>query len=306
MSFLQVHAATEPVALAASPSPAREFFTHYAANTGAVIAFGVFLLLVCAALFAPWLAPHDPIEQFRNHLLTPPIWTPQGNTLFLLGTDELGRDILSRLIHGARVSLAIGLLSVVISLIPGVLLGLVAAFQPRLASPAIMRVMDILLAIPGLLLAICIITILGPGLVNTMLAVAFGALPGYTRLARAAALAEINKEYVIASRVAGAGTLRLMLFTVLPNCMPPLIVKATLSFSSAVLETAALGFLGLGVQAPTPEWGAMLSAARDYIDRAPWVVTMPGLTILMSVLSINLMGDGLRDALDPKLKRIIG
>lgn len=303
MTFLPTPAAT--ASLSPPPSPAREFFTHYADNSGAVIAFGVFLLLVIAALFAPWLAPHDPIEQFRSHLLTPPVWMPKGNPLFLLGTDELGRDILSRLIHGARVSLAIGLLSVVISLIPGVLLGLVAAFQPRLVSPVIMRVMDVLLAIPGLLLAICIIAILGPGLVNTMLAVAFGALPGYTRLARAAALAEINKEYVIASRVAGAGTLRLMLLTVLPNCLPPLIVKATLSFSSAVLETAALGFLGLGVQAPTPEWGTMLSAARDYIDRAPWVVTMPGITILISVLSINLMGDGLRDALDPKLKRIV-
>ncbi|MBI3523525.1 MAG: ABC transporter permease subunit [Betaproteobacteria bacterium] len=285
------------------PSPIREFCAHYADNTGAVIAFGVFTLLVIAALFAPWLAPHDPIEQFRSHLLTPPVWTPQGSPQFLLGTDALGRDLLSRLIYGARVSLAIGLLSVVLSLIPGVLLGLVAAFQPRIVSPVIMRTMDVLLALPSLLLAIIIITIIGPGLVNTMIAVAFGALPAYTRLARAAALVEMNKEYVTASRVAGAGTLRLMLRTVLPNCMPPLIVKATLNFSSAVLETAALGFLGLGVQAPTPEWGSMLSAARDYIDRAPWVVTMPGITILISVLAINLMGDGLRDALDPKLKR---
>lgn len=305
MSALQAQAATTTVALASAPSPAREFFRHYADNTGAVIAFAIFLLIAGAALCAPWLAPHDPVEQFRSHLLTPPIWMPKGNVQFLLGTDELGRDILSRLIYGARISLAIGLLSVLMSMIPGVLLGLVAAFQPRLVSPVIMRVMDVLLALPSLLLAICIIAILGPGLVNTMLAVAFGALPGYTRLARAAALTEIHKEYVIASRVAGAGTLRLMLRTVLPNCMAPLIVKATLSFSSAVLETAALGFLGLGVQAPTPEWGTMLSAARDYIDRAPWVVTMPGITILISVLAINLMGDGLRDALDPKLKRIL-
>ena len=285
------------------PSPIREFCSHYADNRGAIIAFGVFMLLVVAALFAPWLAPHDPIEQFRNHLLTPPVWAAQGNPQFLLGTDALGRDMLSRLIYGARVSLAIGLLAVVLSLIPGVLLGLVAAFQPRVVSPVIMRTMDVLLALPSLLLAIIVIAIIGPGLVNTMIAVAFGALPAYARLARAAALAEMNKEYVTASRVAGAGTLRLMLRTVLPNCMPPLIVKATLNFSSAVLETAALGFLGLGVQAPTPEWGSMLSAARDYIDRAPWVVTMPGITILISVLAINLMGDGLRDALDPKLKR---
>ena len=285
------------------PSPTREFLAGYAENKGAVIATCVFLLIVFAAIFAPWLAPHDPVEQFREHMLTPPLWHADGSANFLLGTDELGRDIFSRLVHGSRVSLSIGLLSVVMSLIPGIFLGLTAAFFQRYAAPVIMRIMDILLALPSLLLAICIITILGPGLVNTMIAIAFGALPSYTRLARAAALAEINKEYVTASRVAGAGTLRLMLLTVLPNCIPPLIVNGTLSFSSAVLETAALGFLGLGVQPPTPEWGTMLSAARDYIERAPWVVTMPGLTILISVLSINLMGDGLRDALDPKLKR---
>jgi dipeptide transport system permease protein len=163
--------------------------------------------------------------------------------------------------------------------------------------------MDVLLALPGLLLAICVITILGPGLVNTVIAIAVGALPGYVRLVRGSALTELAKDYVTASRVAGAGTARLMFDTVLPNCLAPLIVNATLSFSSAILETAALGFLGLGVQAPTPEWGSMLSAARDYIERAPWVVTMPGLTILITVLAINLMGDGLRDALDPKLRQ---
>jgi len=236
-------------------------------------------------------------------MLTPPIWAEGGSWRFVLGTDELGRDLLSRLLHGGRVSLGIGLASVLMSMLPGVLLGLLAAFHQRALSPAIMRVMDIMLALPGLLLAICVITVLGPGLVNTVIAIAIGALPGYTRLTRAAALAEIGKEYVTASRVAGAGTARLMFSAVLPNCMAPLIVNATLSFSAAILETAGLGFLGLGVQAPTPEWGSMLSAARDYIERAPWVVTLPGLTILVSVLSINLMGDGLRDALDPKLKR---
>ena len=288
----------------AAPGPWQEFIAHYAVNRGAVVAASVFALIALAAIFAPWLAPYSPIEQFREHLLTPPAWAEGGSAQFILGTDELGRDILSRLIHGARISLMIGSLSVFMSLIPGVLLGLVAAFHERWLSPAIMRAMDVLLALPSLLLAICIITILGPGLINTMIAIAFGALPGYVRLSRAAALAEINKEYVTASRVAGAGTLRLMLLTVLPNCAPPLIVNGTLQFSAAVLETAALGFLGLGVQPPTPEWGTMLSAARDYIERAPWVVTMPGLTILISVLTINLMGDGLRDALDPKLKRL--
>ena len=287
-----------------APSSLRDFVVAFAANKGAALAALVFLVIAMTAVFAPWIAPYDPIEQFREHLLTPPAWSPNGSSTYWLGTDELGRDIFSRLVYGARYSLTIGLLSVLMSLVPGVFLGLVAAFYPRFIAPVIMRVMDILLALPGLLLAICVITILGPGFVNTMIAIAVGTLPSYARLTRAAALAEINKEYVIASRVAGASTLRLMLLTVLPNCMPPLIVNATLSFSSAVLETAALGFLGLGVQAPTPEWGTMLSAARDYIERAPWVVTMPGLTILTSVLTINLIGDGLRDALDPKLKQL--
>ena len=286
------------------PSPLREVWHGFWAHRGAAAALGVLMLLAIAALGAPWLAPHDPLEQFRQHLLTPPLWQDGGTAAYPLGTDELGRCILSRLMHGARISLAIGALSVAMSMIPGVALGLVAAFHEKTLSPPIMRTMDVLLALPGILLAICVITVLGPGLVNTMIAIAVGALPGYTRLARGVALAEAHKEYVTASRVAGAGTLRLMFVTVLPNCLAPLIVNATLSFSSAVLETAALGFLGLGVPAPLPEWGTMLASARDYIARAPWVVTMPGLAILISVLSINLVGDGLRDALDPKLKRL--
>ena len=285
------------------PSPLAEFWQGFAANRGALAALFVLALIFIGALFAPWLAPHDPIEQFRQHMLTPPLWQAGGMATYPLGTDELGRCILSRLLFGARISLTIGALSVLMSMIPGVMLGLVAAFHEKTLSPPIMRAMDVLLALPGILLAICVITILGPGLVNTMIAIAVGALPGYTRLSRGAALAEAHKEYVTASRVAGAGTLRLMFVTVLPNCLAPLIVNATLSFSSAVLETAALGFLGLGVPAPLPEWGTMLASARDYIARAPWVVTMPGLAILVSVLAINLVGDGLRDALDPKLKR---
>lgn len=288
----------------AFPSPLQEFWRGFSANRGALAALVVFALIALASLFAGVIAPYSPIEQFRDHMLTPPVWAEGGSTQFLLGTDELGRDILSRLLHGGQVSLGIGLASVLLSLLPGVLLGLLAAFFQQVASPVIMRVMDIMLALPGLLLAICVITILGPGLANTVIAIAIGALPGYTRLTRASALAEIGRDYVTASRVAGASNLRLMFITVLPNCMAPLIVNATLSFSSAILETAGLGFLGLGVQAPTPEWGTMLSAARDYIERAPWVVTLPGLTILITVLSINLMGDGLRDALDPKLKKV--
>ncbi|MFO1225667.1 ABC transporter permease subunit [Roseateles sp.] len=286
------------------PSPAQEFWQGFAANRGALAALLVFSLITVACLFAPLVAPYDPIEQFRDAMLAPPVWAEGGSTRFLLGTDELGRDMLSRLLHGGRVSLGIGLASVLMSMIPGVLLGLVAAFFDRWASPAIMRVMDIVLALPGLLLAICVITVLGPGLVNTVIAIAIGALPGYVRLTRAQALGEMGRDYVTASRVAGAGLPRLMFLTVLPNCLAPLIVNATLGFSSAILEVAGLGFLGLGVQPPTAEWGTMLSTARDYIARAPWVVTLPGLAILVTVLSINLMGDGLRDALDPKLRKV--
>jgi dipeptide transport system permease protein len=285
------------------PSPGREFVAAFGANRGALIAFFVFAGIVLAALLAPWIAPHDPVRQFRENLLTPPMWQAAGLAQFPLGTDELGRCLLSRLLYGARVSLLIGLASVLLALLPGVALGLAAAFFERYAAPPIMRAMDILLALPGLLLAICVVTILGPGLLNTVIAIAVGALPGYVRLTRGSAIAELRRDYVVASRVAGAGTLRLMFDTVLPNCMAPLIVAATLSFSSAILETAALGFLGLGVQAPLPEWGSMLSSARDYIERAPWVVTIPGLAILVTVLAINLMGDGLRDALDPKLRQ---
>ena len=272
----------------------------FIANRGAFIALLVFAAVVLAALLAPWLAPHDPVQQFREHMLTPPVWQAGGLAQFPLGTDELGRCLLSRLLFGARVSLMIGVLSVLLALLPGIVLGLVAAFHPRWVSPLVMRVMDVLLALPGLLLAIGVITILGPGLINTVIAIAVGALPGYVRLVRGSALAELGRDYVTASRLAGAGTLRLMFDTVLPNCLAPVIVSATLSFSSAILETAALGFLGLGVQAPQPEWGSMLSAARDYIERAPWVVTLPGLSILVTVLAVNLMGDGLRDALDPR------
>ena len=288
---------------ATPPSPLREFLSAFSANRGALVAFCVFTAVVVGALLAPWLAPHDPVQQFRDYMLTPPPWQAGGMAQFPLGTDELGRCILSRLLFGARISLMIGLASVLLALLPGVVLGLLAAFHEKWLSPVIMRLMDILLALPGLLLAICVITILGPGLVNTVIAIATGALPGYVRLVRGSALAEKGRDYVTASRVAGASTLRLMFSAVLPNCLAPLIVNATLSFSSAILETAALGFLGLGVQAPLPEWGSMLSAARDYIERAPWVVTMPGLTILTTVLAINLMGDGLRDALDPKLRQ---
>jgi dipeptide transport system permease protein len=287
------------------PSPLKEFWQGFSYNRGAVLGLVFLTVVALAAVFAPWVAPDSPIHQYRDAMLTPPAWASAGHAHFMLGTDEIGRDMLSRLIYGSRLSLLIGLSAVLGSLLPGIVLGLLAAFYPRVLGAVIMRVMDVMMALPSLLLAIAIVAILGPGMFNTIIAIAVVSLPGYVRLVRASAMTELNRDYVTAARVAGAGPWRLMFVTVLPNCMAPLIVHATMSFSSAILDAAALGFLGMGVQPPDAEWGAMLSSARDYIDSAWWVVTMPGLTILLSVLAINLIGDGLRDALDPKLKRAV-
>lgn len=286
------------------PGVVKEFWNNFSANKGAVAGLIFLGLVIIAAILAPLIAPHDPIEQFRSHLLAPPSWYEGGSVTFVLGTDEVGRDILSRIIHGGRLSLFIAACAVVIALLPGVILGLIAAFYPKVVGAFIMRVVDVLLSLPTLLLAVAIMAILGQGLLNAMIAIAFASLPAYVRLTRATVVSELNKDYVLAARIAGAGAIRLMFITVLPNCMAPLIVQMTMSFSSAILEIAALGFLGLGVKPPAPEWGTMLASARDYIQSASWIVTFPGLTILLSVISINLIGDGLRDALDPKLKQI--
>ncbi|MBI1417518.1 MAG: ABC transporter permease subunit [Limimaricola sp.] len=280
-----------------------EFWFYFRENRGAVYGMWFFIALVIMAILAPLLAPHDPIIQDRSALLVPPFWEDGGTTNYLLGTDAVGRDILSRLIFGARYSLFIGIVVVTISLVGGIVIGLVAGFFGGWIDMVIMRVMDVILAFPSLLLALVLVAVLGPGLTNAMIAIAIVSQPHFARLTRAAVLGEKNREYVMAARVAGAGKMRLMFRTILPNCLAPLIVQATLSFSGAILDAAALGFLGMGAQPPTPEWGTMLAEAREFILRAWWVVTLPGLAILVTVLAINLMGDGLRDALDPKLKR---
>ena len=285
------------------PGPLREFWIAFSANRGAVIGLMVIVLLLLTAVFAPWIAPHSPQDTNSAAFLKPPVWQDGGTAQALLGTDAIGRDILSRLIHGARLSLSIGLGVVALSLVAGIALGLVAGFARGIVEIAIMRAMDILLTLPSLLLAIVVVAILGPGLVNAMLAVAVVLLPHYVRITRAAVVTEVSKDYVMAARVSGAGTLRLMFSEVLPNCAAPLIVQASLGVSTAILDAAALGFLGLGAQPPAPEWGTMLADAREFVLRAWWVVTFPGLMILVAVLAFNLLGDGLRDALDPKLKR---
>ncbi len=305
MNTLSVNTDAATASEVTFPSPLREFIDSFSKNKGAVAGFCFLALMVLAAVLAPWLAPYDPLAQFRDHMLQPPAWQEGGSAAYLLGTDEAGRDILSRLMHGARLSLVIGFSAVLLTLVPGILLGLLAAFFPASAGRILMRLADIMMSLPSVLLAIAIMAVLGPGIVNAMIAVAVVGLPGYMRIVRASAMTELSKDYVMASRVSGAGVLRLMFIAVLPNCMAPLIVQATLGFSSAILDIAALGFLGLGVQPPAPEWGTMLATARDYITSAWWVVTFPGVTILLTVLAINLVGDGLRDALDPKLKRAV-
>ena len=280
-----------------------EFWYYFSHNKGAVIGLVFFVALVVVAIAAPVLAPFLPNEQNRSMLLLPPFWDAAGHGSHVLGTDAVGRDILSRLIYGSRFSLFIGVVVVSVSVISGVLIGLVAGYFSGWIDTVIMRVMDIILAFPSLLLALVLVAVLGPGLTNAMIAIALVNQPHFVRLTRAAVMNERGKDYVIGSRVAGAGTLRLMFLTILPNCLAPLIVQATLAFSAAILDAAALGFLGMGAQPPTPEWGTMLAESREFIQRAWWVVTFPGLAILVTVLAINLMGDGLRDALDPKLKR---
>ncbi len=267
--------------------PLREFWDYFSTNKGAVAGLVIVVAVLLMAALAPWIAPYAPDATDSSVFLVPPAWQEGGSAAHWLGTDAIGRDILSRLIHGARLSLTIGLAVVALSVVFGTVLGLTAGYFRGIFEIAVMRLMDIILTLPSLLLAIVIVAILGPGLMNAMLAVAI----------------VVSRDYVTAARMNGAGHLRLMFSEVLPNCTAPLIVQASLGISAAILDAAALGFLGLGAQPPSPEWGTMLADAREFVLRAWWVVTFPGLAILITVLAFNLLGDGLRDAFDPKLKR---
>jgi len=287
----------------APAGPLREFWGYFSANRGALAGLAIVVAVLAMAALADVIAPYPPDLTNNAMFLKPPAWQQGGSWAYPLGTDAIGRDILSRLIHGARLSLLIGMAVVAISIVTGIVLGLVAGYTRGVTEIAIMRTMDIILTLPSLLLAIVIVAILGPGLMNAMLAVAVVVLPHYVRITRASVIAEMSRDYVTAARATGAGRMRLMFNEVLPNCAAPLIVQASLGVSTAILDAAALGFLGLGAQPPSPEWGTMLADAREFVLRAWWVVTFPGIMILVTVLAFNLLGDGLRDALDPKLKR---
>jgi peptide/nickel transport system permease protein len=271
-------------------------------HRGAIAGLFVILLFFAAALLAPSLSPYDPLAQNLDRRLQGP------SPAHLLGTDDFGRDILSRVMHGARISLTVGFMSVGMAVVGGLLLGLVAGLYTtghwgRVLDIIIMRTGDILLAFPAILLAIAIVTAFGPGLRNAMLAIAIIYLPRFIRIVRASTLVEKEHTYVEAAHALGMSHRRLLFRHLLPNVIPPVIVQATLGLAEAIIEAAALSFLGLGATPPTPEWGAMLSEGRSYLRLAPWVTFFPGMAIFLIVVSFNLLGDGLRDALDPRLRR---
>ncbi len=279
-----------------------DFIKQYKKNKSAVFGFFIVLILVILAIFAPFLAPHMPTDQNLAHRLLPPMWEEGGMSQYFLGTDDFGRDLFSRIIYGARISLMVGAISVGLSLTFGLVMGMTAAYFGGVTDLIIMRIVDIMLSIPAILLAIVVVSILGPSLTNAMIAIGIVGIPIYARVVRASVLAEREKEYVIASRINGSSNTRLMFKVILPNAATPIIVQSTMGFASAVLEAAGLSFLGLGAQPPTPEWGAMLSDSLQFIMTAPWMIFYPGLAIFLTVLGFNLMGDGLMDVLDPKLK----
>jgi len=271
-------------------------------NKTAVAGLVIIVLFIISAILAPYVSPHNPIETALYDQLKPPVWHPTGTWKNILGTDDLGRDILSRLIYGARVSLIVAVISVGLAFFCGTLLGCFSGYYKGFRDSIIMRFMDIILAFPYILLAIVVVAYLGPSLQNAMIAIAITYIPRFARIVRGSVLEECEKDYVSAARAIGAGDLRIIFIAILPNCLGPLIVQTTLGFASAILDMAALSFLGLGAQPPTPEWGAMIAHSRSLILRASWVMTFPGLAILFAVLGFNLLGDGLRDALDPRLR----
>jgi peptide/nickel transport system permease protein len=291
--------------LKAQPPPfsqRRDILRRLLKHPGGVAGALVTVMFFAIALSAPWLSPFDPLAQDLDRRLQGP------SRAHLLGTDDFGRDILSRVMYGARISLTIGFMSVGIAMTGGLILGLIAGFYTRgrpgwLIETVIMRTSDILLAFPAVLLAIAIVTAFGPGLRNAMLAIAIIYLPRFIRIVRASILVEKEQTYIEAGQALGVSNRRLLLRHLLPNVMSPVIVQATLALAEAIIEAAALSFLGLGATPPTPEWGAMLSEGRSYLRLAPWVTFFPGMAIFLIVVSFNLLGDGLRDALDPRLRR---
>jgi len=274
----------------------RAFLRHRSGLVG----LATIIVFVLLAIFAPLLAPTDPYLQHTDLKFVPPFWQEGGIWPHLLGTDILGRDVLSRLLYGARLSLEIGFISVFVGAVFGVPVGMVCGYAGGWLDMGLMRVIDLMLAFPSILLAVCIVAILGPSLENAMIAIGIVAIPTYARVVRASVMTEKEREYVTADIAMGRGRVSILMKGVLPNVLGPLLVTATLNFASAVLEAAGLSFVGLGAQPPTPEWGALLFEGKAYVFNALWLILFPGFAILLSVVGINLFGDALRDVLDPK------
>jgi peptide/nickel transport system permease protein len=276
----------------------QEFWSHFLKNRLAVAGFGIVVGLLIIAISAPLLAPYDPTVQSLPEKREKP------GGKFLLGADEFGRDILSRLIYGTRVALLVGTISIAIALVFGMVLGTASGFFGGVVDNLIMRILDILLAFPYLLLAIAVVSAIGPGILNTTIAVGIWAIPGFARIIRASVITIKKADYIQAARAIGASDARIIFNHIIPNFISPVIVYSTLYMANAILIEAALSFLGLGVQPPTPSWGLMVSSGRDFLLSAPHIATLPGIAIMITVLGFNLLGDGLRDSLDPKLRNL--
>ena len=278
----------------------KEVWVRLKRNKMAVVGLVILIILVFLAIFANVIADYDTVVIKQNlqkgHRLAPP------SSAHIFGTDEFGRDIFARIIHGARVSLKVGIISVALSILWGGTLGAIAGYYSKLDN-YIMRIMDIFLAVPSILLAIAIVSALGPSMLNLMIAISISSVPRYARIVRASVLTIKDQEFIEAARATGSSNFRIIYRHIIPNSLAPVIVQGTLGVSSAILSTAGLSFIGLGIQPPAPEWGAMLSGGRQYLRTAWWVTTFPGVTIMITIFALNLLGDGLRDALDPRLKQ---
>ncbi|MBT2727602.1 ABC transporter permease [Bacillus sp. ISL-75] len=277
--------------------PWKEAWISFYKNQLAVVGLGIVVFFIIIAIIAPIIAPYS----FKDQVLADRMLPPSSEHWF--GTDDFGRDIFSRIVYGARISLWVGFFSVLGSVVAGTLLGIVAGYYGRWVDAIISRIFDIMLAFPSILLAIAVVSILGPSLQNALIAIAVINIPNFGRLVRSKVLSVKQEEYIMAARAVGMKDSRILLRHILPNSISPVIVQATLAIATAIIEAAALGFLGMGAQAPTPEWGKMLADSKNYITQAPWTLFFPGVAIMLTVLGFNLMGDGLRDILDPKMKQ---
>jgi peptide/nickel transport system permease protein len=298
MSQLELVVKEETIAEVSYPtrSPMKMMTNRFKKNKRAMVGLWMVLVFIVVAIFAPLIAPYDPIEQNMQIMLEKP------SLKHPFGTDEFGRDLLSRIIYGAQISLAIGTVGVLIAVIFGVALGTIAGYFGGWIDNIIMRIMDIFMAFPSFLLALAIVSVLGPGMVNVMIAIGIFSIPNFSRIARSAVISIKSKEFIEATRAMGGTDTRIIMKHLIPNSISPIIVLSTMRIATAIITAAGLSFLGMGAQPPTPEWGAMLSTGREYLRVAPHVSTIPGLAIMFLVLGFNMLGDGLRDALDPKMK----